>query len=96
MRPDGCRGDAAGCWGPDAAAAVAGGHWQAVHVPAGGGGVPDRLRCRLCGEVIGVYEPVIVGVEAGWRETSVAAEPHLDGDCYHGQCLVLAQVAEPA
>jgi len=45
--------------------------------------------CKHCGDVIGVYEPMIVVIEGQTRETSRAAEPGLGdvlGDCYHGAC----------
>jgi len=51
----------------------------------------DVLRCRHCGEVIGVYEPLIVSTGGRARETSRAAEDHdearLRGDCYHRGCF---------
>jgi hypothetical protein len=55
--------------------------------------VTDVPRCVTCGDVIGVYEPM-VHVRAGVaRRTSRAAEPHLcrSGEpcfhegCYHGR-----------
>lgn len=46
-------------------------------------------RCEHCGDVIGVYEPLVVGGDAGCRTTSLAAEPAL-GDaevsCLHLAC----------
>lgn len=58
---------------------------------------PDRLpergaplaNCELCGELIGVYEPLVVRSPTGWRTTSVAAEPELrvaDLACLHLDC----------
>ena len=51
--------------------------------------VPPRLRCALCHEVIGVYEPLVhVLGELAWR-TSRAAEPGLaagGGELYHAAC----------
>lgn len=51
-------------------------------------------RCRRCGDVIGVYEPIILLVEGRSRETSRATEPDAGthGDCYHGACY--AQLIE--
>jgi hypothetical protein len=49
----------------------------------------DRPRCRHCGELIGVYEPLILTADSGRHETSVLAEPELfptDEDCYHRDC----------
>jgi hypothetical protein len=46
-------------------------------------------RCQLCGEVIGVYEPLVL-VRAGTPyTTSIVAEAHLFPTieaCYHGAC----------
>jgi hypothetical protein len=47
------------------------------------------LRCRHCGEVIGVYEPLIVLIDGAARQSSLAAEPesHLaPGEHYHAAC----------
>jgi hypothetical protein len=47
------------------------------------------LRCTDCGDVIGVYEPVMHVFDQIARRTSVAAEPyvcHTAGDCYHAGC----------
>ena len=48
-----------------------------------------RLRCAGCGEVLGVYEPIVVRDGAGLRETSIAAEPELRSSetaLYHARC----------
>jgi len=48
-----------------------------------------RLRCAHCGEVLGVYEPIVVRDGRGARETSIAAEPELGAsaaDLYHARC----------
>jgi hypothetical protein len=55
---------------------------------------PDRdtmepFRCRQCGEVIGVYEPLVACGEQDARTTSRAAEPDLRAGgavCYHRDC----------
>lgn len=47
------------------------------------------LHCDFCGEVIGVYEPLIHVFENSARRTSRAAEPDvssLKGDRYHLDC----------
>ena len=44
----------------------------------------DRLRCALCGDVIGVYEPLVVRDDAGLRETSIAREPTVPALCDEG------------
>jgi hypothetical protein len=51
----------------------------------------EIIRCAHCGEVIGVYEPLIVLEGSGPRLTSRAAEPASDGDGdgtvrYHDAC----------
>ena len=50
----------------------------------------DMLRCRRCGEVIGMYEPLITIVAGHSRETSRAAENGDGGatlvECYHADC----------
>ncbi|HMD52753.1 MAG TPA: hypothetical protein VKG62_08550 [Solirubrobacteraceae bacterium] len=45
--------------------------------------------CELCGEVIGVYEPLIAVGEGDARETSRAAEPNLQEgvECFHRACF---------
>jgi hypothetical protein len=51
-------------------------------------------RCEYCGDVIGVYEPLVLAKEDGHRHTSLAAEPHLfpaADPCYHGLCFELLQ-----
>jgi hypothetical protein len=47
------------------------------------------FRCCRCGEVIGVYEPLVAVVDGRARETSRALEPDTAGrvgDCYHRAC----------
>jgi hypothetical protein len=47
------------------------------------------VRCRGCGEVIGVYEPIVVLVDGDARQTSLAASDGHDfegADCYHRAC----------
>jgi hypothetical protein len=49
----------------------------------------DRLRCLLCGDVIGVYEPLIHVLDDAARHTSRAADPELyraGGSHYHVDC----------
>ena len=49
------------------------------------------LRCRHCGDVIGVYEPMIVLCNGHARRTSRAAEPDVGeelGEYYHHACYV--------
>jgi hypothetical protein len=51
--------------------------------------VDDRLRCRLCGDVIGVYEPLVHVLDDAARHTSRAADPGLyraGGAHYHVDC----------
>jgi hypothetical protein len=57
-------------------------------------GVPEPFpdvppRCAGCGDVIGVYEPVVHLVGQYVRKTSRAAEPEVcreGGLCYHSDC----------
>lgn len=46
-------------------------------------------RCRHCGEVIGVYEPMIVLDGGQARKTSRAVEAATGpfGECYHQECF---------
>ena len=55
------------------------------------------LRCAYCGKVIGVYEPMVVQVKGGWRETSLLNEQPEGpiGDCYHPTCLHAALDQRP-
>jgi hypothetical protein len=49
----------------------------------------QRRRCADCGDVIGVYEPLVHVIGATARRTSLAANPETcsqDGDCYHAGC----------
>lgn len=46
-------------------------------------------RCQTCGDIIGVYEPIVVMEPRGHRETSLAAEPELRDSapvCLHRAC----------
>jgi hypothetical protein len=47
------------------------------------------FTCHRCGEVIGVYEPLVLVEGAHARTTSRAAEPDLrrgSNECYHRDC----------
>lgn len=47
------------------------------------------FTCERCGDVIGVYEPLVIVTSTLARTTSRAAEPDLPsafGDHYHGDC----------
>ncbi len=49
----------------------------------------EPLRCVHCGDVIGVYEPLIALAGGRARETSLAAEAapaDCTADCYHRAC----------
>jgi hypothetical protein len=52
------------------------------------------MRCLHCGEVIGVYEPMVVLVDGQARSTSRAAaeqdEEALAGERYHHACYAQA------
>jgi hypothetical protein len=56
----------------------------------------DFFRCQDCGEVIGVYEPIVAYDGSGARTTSRAAEPDLRANaaaCYHRDCY--AAIEQP-
>jgi hypothetical protein len=56
------------------------------------------LHCRHCGEVIGVYEPLIVLSDGRAVESSRALDPHLcdeDAEYYHRACFDLRGDAQP-
>ncbi len=59
----------------------------------------DRtMRCHHCGDVIGVYEPMIVLTDGRARGTSRAAEQDDAvpfGECYHHACYTQAHGQEP-
>lgn len=47
------------------------------------------LRCESCGEVIGVYEPMVRVLDGRAREGSRLVEAHLTregGECFHRAC----------
>lgn len=47
------------------------------------------MRCHHCGDVIGIYEPLVLLSESDRRETSLAAEPDLAvgaSSVYHSAC----------
>lgn len=46
----------------------------------------DPVRCQHCGDVIGVYEPLVMLTDGHPRETSRALEPSLADDLTHGAC----------
>jgi hypothetical protein len=57
----------------------------------------EFFRCQVCGEVIGVYEPLVAHDENGPRTTARAAEPDLRASAaayYHHDCYVA--IREPA
>jgi len=57
------------------------------------------LRCRRCGDVIGVYEPLVMLVEGRIYETSRAHDPSAAeslGDHYHRSCYEVMNDEEPA
>jgi hypothetical protein len=51
-----------------------------------------RMVCHHCGDVIGVYEPLVLDTAAGRHDTSLAADPRLlqsDHPGYHRTCYEL-------
>jgi hypothetical protein len=48
----------------------------------------ERTRCLRCGDVIGVYERMVVLADGVPRETSLLNEPIRPvGECYHHACF---------
>ena len=50
----------------------------------------STLRCERCGDVIGVYEPLVYVSNGCVTETSRAAEPDLSfagRECCHARCF---------
>lgn len=59
------------------------------------------VTCARCGDVLGVYEPIVVSDAGAARETSRAAEPDAasaGGELYHRDCYAecLAEKGGPA
>ena len=53
--------------------------------------MPQKVRCEYCGEVIGVYEGLVLATDDEVRETSRAAEPNLPLESaapYHRACYL--------
>ena len=54
------------------------------------------FRCEWCGDVIGVYEPLVHVIDGEARRTSRAAEPGIIAEAglfYHGKCCELGLAA---
>ncbi len=55
------------------------------------------MRCGRCGEVIGVYEPLVHVIDGIAHKTSRAADPALadadPGTCFHLACSTLGDAA---
>jgi hypothetical protein len=59
----------------------------------------EASHCCHCGEVIGVYEPLVTLVDGRAHETSRILEPGATervGDCYHRACYERLHEDEPA
>ncbi len=53
------------------------------------GSSPESLRCKICAEVIGVYEPLIALLQGQPHETSRAAREGVGAfgeACFHRAC----------
>lgn len=48
-----------------------------------------RPFCGWCGDVIGIYEPMIVVENEKARLASVSKEPSPAGDTFHSECHAL-------
>ena len=54
------------------------------------------MKCEHCGDVIGVYEPLVLLNDGCVRTTSAAAEPHLGempGVLFHSACYTQSPAA---
>ncbi len=52
-------------------------------------GMQQPMICARCGDVIGVYEPVVLLADGQQRTTSAAAEPRIGdelGERFHRAC----------
>jgi hypothetical protein len=70
-----------------------------IGVPSGSRGNSMAVfRCHSCGEVIGVYEPLVVLEQDGPRTTSRAAEPDLRTGVahYHRDCATTGAARQAA
>lgn len=53
----------------------------------------NTLRCAICGDVIGTYEPATIVEDGRARTTSAAAETNLGrhaGELFHAACFARA------
>ena len=60
--------------------------------------VSKDAHCLHCGQVIGVYEPLIRLVEGRAQETSRVLDPQVaeaEGHCYHRACYERLGVDQP-
>lgn len=58
----------------------------------------ETLRCHQCGDVIGVYEPLIALIDGQAHETSrvgVRDGAALVEECYHRDCYTSPQGDDP-
>lgn len=64
-------------------------------VPSLRGMNDESFRCRHCGEIIGVYEPMVVIVdgEPVYGSRAASTTTHGDGLRFHGTCFVRARAA---
>ena len=57
------------------------------------------MRCGRCGEVIGIYEPLVLAHDGLARATSVAGEPYIaaePGERFHRACHAEISAASTA
>ena len=61
--------------------------------------VAGPVRCGRCGQVIGVYEPLVVQAGDVLRESSLAADPllstTLEAALYHRECDSVGEPTTP-
>jgi hypothetical protein len=66
--------------------------WRTTDAARAGG----RLRCAVCGDVVGFYEPIVVLDDGERRQTSLLNEPMLDSKIVmHRLCAEHAEATPP-
>ncbi len=59
----------------------------------------EPIRCRHCGDVVGVYEPLVALIGGSAHETSLAVDATLaerEADFYHRACYEIHRHTRPS